>query len=220
MNLTISIESAMKDAEKHAIGKPELPRYRHRPSKLDDGAPPHQFPSAKAYFCHIYFEACELISTELERRFDHQHIPSIVVIEQTMLKAANGSDFHDEITTLEHTCFKNDIEWTSLKRHLPLLQDVTRQFDPQIKMVTSVETIYEAMASNSVYQTMLPSVHLLLCLYKTLPISSGTSERTFSAMRWLMTYLRSTMTENLNHCLILHVHKSLTDGLDLTSVAK
>ena len=54
-------ESAMKDAEKHAIGKPELPRYRCRPSKLDDGAPPHQFPSAKAYFCHIYFEACELI---------------------------------------------------------------------------------------------------------------------------------------------------------------
>ena len=74
-------EGAMKDAEKHAIGKPELPQYRRRPSKLDDGAPPHQFPSAKAYFCHIYFEACELVSTELERRFDHQHIPSIVAIE-------------------------------------------------------------------------------------------------------------------------------------------
>ena len=107
------------------------------------------------------------------------------------------------------------------KQHLTLLQDVIRQFDPQIKMVTSVETICEAMASNSVYQTMLPSVHLLLRLYKTLPISSATSERIFSAMRRLMTYLRSTMTEKrLNHCLLIHVHKSLTDGLDLTCVAK
>ena len=99
-------DGAMKDAEKHAIGKPVLPRYRRRPSKLDDGALPHQFPSAKAYFRHIYFEACELMPTELERRFDHQHISSVVAIEQTMLKAANGCDFHDEITTLEHTCFK------------------------------------------------------------------------------------------------------------------
>ena len=90
---------------------------------------------------------------------------------------------------------QKDIERTCLKPHLPLLQGVIRQFDPQIKMVTSVKTICEAMASNSVYQTMLPSVHLLLCLYKTIPISSATSERTFSAMRRLMTYLRSTMTE-------------------------
>ena len=36
-----------------------------------------------------------------------------------------------------------------------------------------------------------------------------------------LTYLRSSMTEQrLNHCLLLHVHKELTDSLDLISIAK
>ena len=47
-------EGAVKGSENYAIGKPELPRYQCRPSKLDDGPPTHQYSSAKAYFCQIY----------------------------------------------------------------------------------------------------------------------------------------------------------------------
>ena len=54
-----------------------------------------------------------------------------------------------------------------------------------------------------------------------IPITSATAERTFSALKRLFTYLRSTMTEKrLNNCLMLHVHKEFTDSLDLISVAK
>lgn len=68
---------------------------------------------------------------------------------------------------------------------------------------------------------MLPTVHQLLRLYLTVPITSSTSERTFSALRRVLTYLRSSVKERtLNHCLLLHVHKELTDSLDLNSVAK
>ena len=68
---------------------------------------------------------------------------------------------------------------------------------------------------------MLPSVHNLLRLYLTIPLSSATSERAFSALRRILTYLRSTMTEQrLNNCLLLHVHKDLTDSLDLVDAAK
>ena len=68
---------------------------------------------------------------------------------------------------------------------------------------------------------MLPAVHKLLRLYLTIPIISATAERTFSALKRLFTYLRSTMTEKrLNNCLMLHVHKEFTDSLDLISVAK
>ena len=44
--------------------------------------------------------------------------------------------------------------------------------------------------------------------------------RTFSALKRLLTYLRSTMTEKrLNNCLLLHVHKELTDQLNITDIA-
>lgn len=104
-------------------------------------------------------------------------------------------------------------------RHLPMLQDIVKN-DTSIKRVTSTSTICDAMNTNHIFKEMLPSVHNLLRLYKTLPISSATSERTFSALRRLLTYLRSSMTERrLNNCLLLHVHKDLTDSLDLVAVA-
>ena len=76
------------------------------------------------------------------------------------------------------------------------------------------------MNSSAVFKDMLPTIHLLLRLYLTLPVTLATSERTFSALRRLFTYLRSSMTEKrLNNCLLLHVHKELTDSLDLVAVA-
>ena len=71
------------------------------------------------------------------------------------------------------------------------------------------------------FKEMLPSVHQLLRLYLTVPISSATSERSFSALKQLLTPFRASMTEQrLTNCFLLHVHKCLTDELDLTAAAK
>ena len=87
--------------------------------------------------------------------------------------------------------------------------------------VKKADTICEAMNSNSIFKEILPTVHQIIRLYLTVPITSATSERTFSALRRLLTYLRSSMTEKrLNHCLLLHIHKELTDSMDLVVVAK
>ena len=52
-----------------------------------------------------------------------------------------------------------------------------------------------------------------------MPATNSTSERSFSAMRRVKSYLRSTMSqERLNSLMILHVHKDQTDALDLHSV--
>ena len=86
--------------------------------------------------------------------------------------------------------------------------------------VTSIQTICDAMNKKDILKDMLPTVHNLLCLYFTIPVTSATSERTLSALKRVLTYVRSTMTEKrLNDCLFLHIHKDLTDSLDLTSVA-
>ena len=59
------------------------------------------------------------------------------------------------------------------------------------------------------------------CGYLTVPITSSTSERPLSSLIRLLTYLRSTMTEKrLNNCLLLHIHKYLTDSLDLYEIAR
>ena len=45
------------------------------------------------------------------------------------------------------------------------------------------------------------------------------SERSFSAIRHIKTYLHSTMSkQRLNHLMLLDVHKSHTDDLDLIDI--
>ena len=61
----------------------------------------------------------------------------------------------------------------------------------------------------SIYKEMLPTVHQTIHLYMTVPITSAISERSFSALQHLITYLRSRKW--LNHCLLLQIHKELTD---------
>ena len=50
--------------------------------------------------------------------------------------------------------------------------------------------------------------------------TNATSERSFSAMRRVKTYLRSTMGQvRTNNIMVLHVHRERTDNIDLVKVA-
>ena len=73
--------------------------------------------------------------------------------------------------------------------------------------LTSMERIYYSEVI-----TLLKSILVL-------PATNATSERTFSAMRRIKSYMQSTMIqERLNHLMILHVHRSLTESLDLIEI--
>ena len=66
---------------------------------------------------------------------------------------------------------------------------------------------------------LLSQVEKLLQLIFVMPSTNATSERSFSALRRLKSYLRTTMSqERLNFLVLLYVHKDRTDALDLKRV--
>ena len=68
---------------------------------------------------------------------------------------------------------------------------------------------------------LISQVNKLVMLLLVMPATNAQSERSFSAVQRIKTYLCSTMTQQrLNHMMMLHVHKSHTDDLDLVAVAK
>jgi len=76
-------------------------------------------------------------------------------------------------------------------------------------------TALQTMASHKV----LDQVTALLRLLIVLPASTATAERSFSALRRLKTYLRSTMSaERLNSVCVLNIHRELTDELDIVAI--
>jgi hypothetical protein len=53
-----------------------------------------------------------------------------------------------------------------------------------------------------------------------MPASNAASERSFSAMRRLKTYLCSTMRQSrLNHVMLLNINREKVDYLDLDDIA-
>ena len=67
---------------------------------------------------------------------------------------------------------------------------------------------------------IIAEVIKLLKLILAMPATNPFSERLFSSLQRIKTYLHSTITNNqLNHFLIFHIFKMLTDRIDLTKVA-
>ena len=136
------------------------------------------------------------------------------------VESENGENYAKELEQVKESVFKDDLDYDRLEKHLGVLVDVIHQALPEVKKVTSVHTICEAMKSPP-YRIMLSEVHKSLRLYLTVPITSFKSERAFSTLRRLLTYLRSSMTEQrLNNCMLLHIHKDLTDDLDYMRLQK
>jgi len=96
--------------------------------------------------------------------------------------------------SLCNSCYKENFNLAEL--------NVIKQGTPYVKKMTNIQIICEAMnVQGHVYKTMLSEVHKLLRLYLTVPISSATSERTFSALKHALTYLRSSMSQKShNNC--------------------
>ena len=67
---------------------------------------------------------------------------------------------------------------------------------------------------------LLSEVSTLLRLMLVMPATNVVSERSFSALRRVKSYLRSTMTQSrLNNLLVLHIHRDLTDKLNIIDTA-
>ena len=74
---------------------------------------------------------------------------------------------------------------------------------------------------NKSQKLLLPEVTKLAKLLLGLVATNVTSERSFSAMKRIKMYLRSTRSGNrLNQCMLLDIHCKKTDQLDMIEIAK
>ena len=201
--------------------EPILPRHCKLPKRLDSGSSTHQYQSAKDLHHHAYYEALDLVSEEVTRRFEQEDLFIIKEIEMLMIKYSNGN-FEDAVPENVNNFLKDDVDLSRLQIQLRMLPNLIKiAFNDSVKEVTNIRTIASAMLESEVYQKMLTEIHKLLISYFTFPVTTSTAERSFSSLRRLKTYLRNMMNPcRLNNVFLLRVHKSRTDALDLVTIAK
>ena len=198
------------------MNEPELPRKRKCPLRFETGVAEAEFHTdCKSLYRQQYFEALDLVVTSIKNRFDQPGFRMYRNLEELLLHCFRGQPW--ETVFMEVTEFyREDLDPDRLRLHLQILSSTYPGNTENI----SVNDILKYLKGLSPGESLrISKVVLVMQLILVMPSTNAVSERSFSALRRLKTYLRATMKQSrLNH-LLLHVHKADMDALTLESVA-
>ena len=172
----------------------------------------------------IYYEAVDSLVEALQKRFRHEDLETLQAIETCLLKAVNKELSLREVRP-QLKGLLTGISIDTLVEQLAELPVMLKLYNAEcvlpIKKVTKLSTLCEIFNHRESTKECLSEVHKVLTFYMSIPISSATAERSFSVMRRIKSWLRSTMSENsLNNKMFATIHKDRIDAVDSERVAK
>ena len=202
-------------AEGLHVEKPTLPRRRKVPRRLDDGSAASFHVTVEEHYRVAYFEALDLIVLCIEDHFNQPGYKTYCKVQTLLLKAAASEPYENELQFIL-SFYGTDFDVLLLPTHLQILSQ-NFQADCEVTL-SSIFTFFRSCSPAQL--ELMSEVSKLVKLLLVMPATNAGSERAFSALRRVKTYLRSTMCQQrLNHLMILHIHKDHTDGLNLVDVA-
>lgn len=196
------------------ISEPTLLRRRKAPRRYEVGSSSAEVPlsSPVVQYRAIYYETINTVIACIRIRFQQEGYQTYSKLEQMLALDGQSKEEVDKIIQF----YGSDFQKTTLLTQLHLFHS-TFPADKRIciySIVTLVKNM--SMGENILIDQVTKLIHLLFVM----PATNGISERSCSAMRRIKTYLRSTMSQGrLNGTMVLHVHKNLTDNLDLKSIS-
>ncbi len=200
--------------------EPQLPRRHKVPRRFETGSAEGEFHSdPKDYYRQNYFEAIDLAVNCIQDRFKQPGYEIYQNLEQLLLKASESLDVAAEFDFIT-SFYGNDLDPETLRSQLVTFGI---EFQRKVALGDTKPNIFDIkkyfFSLTSAQKELLSQVCTVLKLVLIMPATNSTSERSFSALRRLKTYLRNTMSqERLNNLMILHIHKNITDTLDMKSI--
>ena len=120
-----------------------------------------------------------------------------------------------------HDLYNKDTDTRKLEWQLRVLPDLLNSCPDIASKVTRVRTLANLLAAAPLASSIFSEVDKPVRIYLTIPVTTATGERSLSAVRCIKTHLRSTICQQrLNNLMLRNVHKDLTDGLDLPTIAR
>ena len=129
-----------------------------------------------------------MLTEEFSRRFDQASLALPAAIEDILVKAINNTDESPIVVPdIVTEAYSKDINMKRLEKQLQMLPDLASAYKTsqslEVLKVTSVRMVCEIRQSIPVAQEMFCETDKLLRIYLTIPISTATAERSFSALR-------------------------------------
>ena len=157
-----------------------------------------------------YYAALDSVITCIKKRFEQKDYEMCATFEQLLIKAILGESFEEvlqKVIGFYHDDFDDDI----LRVQLRTLQAVTGQGEGSVNRFYDIRIQLKKPIRN-----MISEVAKMIKLVFVMSATNAVSERSFSAMRCLYTYLRINMgSSRLNNAMVLHTHKALLNKLSI-----
>jgi hypothetical protein len=215
-----SFEEIFETAEafrvQHDINLPTQSRKTRLPGWLDDRPDTAFQPrSDKENLKISYFRVMDRIYQALDRRFDDDFLKCCDQMETTLLSACGGKCPNDILNT--GPTF-GDVDTVELCRELKMLPTLVKQCGEK-PILTFQDFVSLLKMSTHASLDFFPTTVKLTKLLLTLPATVASAERSFSTLRRLKTWLRSTTTQSrLTALAVCHTHKELLCDLDVAKL--
>ena len=149
----------------------------------------------------VYFEAIDLLVQAIQDRFDQAGYQVYCCMEVLLLKAIGKESYSDELKRILDV-YVDDLNAPNLAAQLQILSTTAPEGISNI-----FDVISHLQSLSYAEKELIKEVCILAKLIIVMPATNSSSERSFSAMRHVKSYLRSTLSqERLNNLMILHVH--------------
>ena len=140
-------------------------------------------------------------------------------LESLLASAANGQvcdQYFENVTKF----YKDDFDRPLLSAQLQNFGTYFAEKTEKKEIISLGECVTFLRGLSLAHKSFFSEVCRLAHLILVMPATNAVSERSFSAMRRLKTYLRSTMSQSrLNHVMLLSINQEKVDQLDIDVIA-
>ena len=136
------------------------------------------------------------------------------------MKSFHGESCNGEIAGLSQI-YEDDNDFYDLRAQLNMLPQILKKKKFDCKDLNIHDAILFIQTLSPSEREFLSEVIKVVKLILLAPATNAVSERSFSSLWRLNTYLRSTMGDKrLQNLMLLHIHKELKDSTNLVDVGK
>ena len=203
-----------------SIEQPVLPRKRKLPVRFGENQDTyHHLETPKEAYRKVYFECIDHLVNSIETRFNQPDYQIYLQMQEFLLKSFHGESCNGEIAGLSQI-YEDDIDFDDLRAQLNILSQILKKKKFDCKDLNIHDAILFMRNLSPAEREFLSEVIKVVKLILLAPATNAISDRSFSSLRRLKTYLQSTMGDKrLQNLMLLHIHKELTDSINLVDVA-
>ena len=181
----------------------KLPHIRKASNRYGGPANSHFPSSAEEYFQVLFFCATDTAVTQLDDRFNQEGLGHLAKLEEHLRTGESSKavelypELDAELLQVQMAMLKASFQFHSCQEVSQILKTIV----PEVRR-------------------LFHQVEALVRLLLVVPVSSCEAERSFSALRRLKTWLRSTMSQSrLNSVSVCHIHREKLLNIDRKEIA-